>query len=298
MELRHLRAFLEIATRLHFGRAAAALHVTQPALSQRIRRLERELGVALFVTSTRGVRLTEAGRELLPHARRLVEEEERARLAIRALAAGRLRLAHYLGGDLRAATRLVAAFRERHPDVAIETDFGYSAPNVERLRSGDLDAAFVSLPMHDLEGLEVTPVEVQPFVLAVPARDPLTTSRRIDLRRIAGRPLILFPRAFNPGQYDYLVGTVQGATGVRPEVAAERASQEAMIAAVADGLGLSFCSLSRSRQLRVRGVAFRRLSGAELVAQLGLVTRREARSSPAQRFQELARELGGECSWR
>jgi DNA-binding transcriptional LysR family regulator len=88
MELRQLRAYVEVAGHLHFGRAAQALHLTQPALSQRIQYLERELRVRLLTRTSREVRLTAAGEVLLSQAKRMVEEEDRALDAVRAHSSG------------------------------------------------------------------------------------------------------------------------------------------------------------------------------------------------------------------
>ena len=123
MELRQLRAFAEVAARLHFGQAAQALHVSQPALSQRIQQLERELNVRLLTRNSRQVGLTRAGDILLPYARRMIEEEDHGLGAIRAAAgglAGRVRVAYYTAGDPMLATHLVAHFRREYPEVAVE----------------------------------------------------------------------------------------------------------------------------------------------------------------------------------
>ena len=296
MELRQVRAFVEVATHLHFGRAAQALNVTQPALSQRVRQLELELRTRLLERTSRQVRLSPAGERFLPYALRLVEDAERALAAMRPLADGaaaQLRLAYYLGGESAVPVRLVGLFRQRHAGVEIESSFGYSAPNLARLRAGEVDLAFVRLPIHDSQGLLVVRVDAVPFLLALPSHHPLASQRRVALSQLAAEKFISFPREFNPGQYDYIAGAIEDATGAPVSVVAERPSAEAMIAAVAEGLGVCLCSALRSRQMRMAGVTFRRLRSTDLMAQLGLVAREEDAEDLAGRFLRLAADATG-----
>ena len=104
MELRQLRAFLEVARQGHFGRAAGRLNLTQPALTQRIQALERELGVQVFERSAREVHLTDAGRLLLPYARSMVQNEEAATRSLRDQAAGLVQAIVRLAGTLALET--------------------------------------------------------------------------------------------------------------------------------------------------------------------------------------------------
>ena len=244
MELRQVRAFVEVANHLHFGRAAQALHVTQPALSQRIRQLEVELRSQLLETTSRQVRLSPSGQRFLPYAVRLVQDAERALAVMRALedgVAAHLRVAYYLGGESAVPTRLVDLFRQRYPGVTIDPSFGYSAPNLRRLRGGEIDLAFIRLPMYDLQGLQVLRIDAVPFVLALPTHHVLASQRKVALSQLADERFVSFPREFNPGQYDYVVGAVERATGGHVSVVVERPSAEAMVAAVAEGLGVCLC---------------------------------------------------------
>lgn len=293
MELRQLRAFVEVANHQHFGRAASHIGLTQPALSQRIRQLEQELGVRLLERTSREVKLSSAGQTLLPHARALIAEEERARSAMRSVASGAtgsLRLSYYLGGGLGASTGLVRRFRNLYPGVELEASFGYSVPNVENLREGEVDAAFVRLPMHSLDREKVVLVEAVTYAIALPSTHPLAARRRVDLSELAGEPFVMFPRPFNPGQYDYLVGGIEAVTGKQVRIGAERPAEEGMIAAVAEGLGVCLCSVARTKQMRVAGVAYRALSSCSLRAQLGLVVRADDSSATVKNLIELAVE--------
>jgi DNA-binding transcriptional LysR family regulator len=294
MELRQLRAFVEVAAHLHFGRAAEALHLTQPALSQRIQYLERELQVRLLARTSREVRLTPAGEVLLPHAKRMVEEEDRALDAVRAHAsgvAGRLRIAYYTAGDPMLPTHLVAEFRQRFPKVSIELSHGYSVANAHWLRSAEVDVAFVRLPMEETEGIRVTVVGEEPYVLALPSRHPQAHRRKVSLSELGNEGWILFPRALNPGQYDYVRGGIEAALGAPVRVVREEPTEEAMVGSVADGLGICLCSRSRSHQMRVAGVTYRPIEDAHLVSRLALLARSEESNVAVANFLDLAREL-------
>src|SRR5712692_2087522 len=134
MELRQLRAFVEVADLGHFGHAAEHLHLTQHALTQRIQALERELGLQLLERNARGVRLAPSGEVLLPHARRLVQTEDQALSDLRAYLSGligRLRIAYQTAGDLSITGSIIAKFRERFPGVEVDTISGSSGPNMQ-----------------------------------------------------------------------------------------------------------------------------------------------------------------------
>ena len=123
MELRHLRYFLAVAEELHFGRAAARLHISQPPLSQQIRRLEKELQAPLFQRTKRHVELTNAGRVFLGDARALIAQAEQA--AGNAKRASRGEIGQVLVGcdlwaDFLNGARIIRSFARRHPDVEVE----------------------------------------------------------------------------------------------------------------------------------------------------------------------------------
>src|ERR671931_2151644 len=152
MELRHLRYFVTVAAELHFGRAAARLFISQPALSQQIRSLEGELGLKLFERNRRGVRLTPEGAAFLAEARAVVQQADRAAAVARALAegaSGHLRLGYVVTVPGGLAERVVREYRRRYPGVEITAESGTTVHNVERLRSGELDVAFVHTPFEE-----------------------------------------------------------------------------------------------------------------------------------------------------
>jgi len=296
MELRQLRAFVEVASLLHFGHAAESLHVTQPALSQRIQYLERELHVRLLTRTSRAVQLTPAGEVLLAHARRIVEAEDLALEAVRAHAAGtagRLRIAYYTAGDPMLPTHIVSEFRRRFPAVGVELSHGYSVANVQALRSRQIDLAFVRMPMVESEDIRVTVVGEEAYVLALPSGHLLAHRRRVRLRDVGDEGWVFFPRPLNPSQHDYLRQVVEGATGRPLRVVMEEPTEEAMVGSVAAGVGICLCSASRSEQMRVAGVTYRAIADADPVSVLALITRADDHEPALVNCLALACEMSG-----
>src|SRR5437762_6526946 len=120
MEFRHLRYFAAVADTLNFGRAAVRLHISQPPLSRQIRAVEEEMGTRLFTRSTRGVRLTAAGRALLPEARRLLREADALVDGARHLAeggVGTLRLGFISTASYNVLPRVLPEFHRRRPGI-------------------------------------------------------------------------------------------------------------------------------------------------------------------------------------
>jgi DNA-binding transcriptional LysR family regulator len=169
MEIRHLRYFIAVADLRNFTKAAEASFVAQSALSQQISRLEHEVGAPLFVRGKRGAELTPAGQVLLPHARRLVADEARARAEMRSylgLEKGRLTVGliqtSTSGVDVVGA---VAEFSARHPGIELRIVNRTTAEMVEAVRQGSLDLAVVGLGPDELPGgLESRPLAVDPLV--------------------------------------------------------------------------------------------------------------------------------------
>ncbi|MEE2040636.1 LysR substrate-binding domain-containing protein [Nocardiopsis sp. CT-R113] len=217
MELRHLRYFTVLAEELHFGRAAARLHMAQPPLSQRIRDLERELGVRLFDRGRNQVRLTEAGALLLEHARPVLESTESALEAMRRIRPGE-------SGILRAGIppdtmpvtlrTLVAELSANAPDVLVDLHELTTDEQLRALREGDLDVGVVRHPS-DTTGLESGPVAHRPLGVLLPAEHPLSAGGPVRLRDLNGMPLVVFPRAMAPMLYDQVMSACSS-EGFRP----------------------------------------------------------------------------------
>lgn len=207
MELRHLRYFTVLCEELHFSRAAARLHMAQPPLSQRIRDLEKELGVRLFDRARNGVRLTEAGALLLEHARPVLESADAAREAMRRVRPG-------TAGVLRAGVppdtapvtlhTLWDSFAAREPGVLLDLAEMTTEEQLVALRAGELDAGVVRHPT-DTVGLASGPVVHRALGVVLPAEHPAAGARRVGLSQLNGSPLVIFPRPMAPRLYDQIL---------------------------------------------------------------------------------------------
>jgi len=278
VELRQLRYFVTVAEELHFGRAAERLHIVQSAVSQQVRRLERDLGTDLFDRSPRHVRLTEAGARFLPEARAVLAAAEHARATVAELAGARaatLRLGTSTGLGTH-LDRVLDAFAELAPGAAVEL---VSAPTRERLdqvAAGDLDAAFVRGHRGaEASGVRVVPLWSDPLLAVLPSRHPLAAGGFVTLRDLAGLPLRLVPRRANPPLVDLVVAACHEA-GFEPVPGPHGGSLQDSLSAIGTGAAMwTVVYASQAAQTRTPRVAFVPFEGAGLALTAGLAVRRE-----------------------
>ncbi|MFE9555209.1 LysR substrate-binding domain-containing protein [Streptomyces sp. NPDC006703] len=273
MELRQLSYFVTVAEELHFGRAAGRLHIVQSAVSQQVRRLERELGAELFDRSPRHVRLTAAGERLLPEARAVLAAAERARAAVRERATLRLGTSTGLGEHL---DRVLGAFAGLAPDTAVEL---VSAPTRDRLAQvadGRLDAAFVR-SRQPAPGLRILPLWEDPLVAAVPAAHPLARKDEIALADLADLPLCITARRNNPALVDLVVGACHAA-GFEPVPGPVSGSLQDTLATIGLSPQWTVVYAAHARVLHSPRVAFRPFRAPGLVLPTCLVVAAERRT--------------------
>jgi DNA-binding transcriptional LysR family regulator len=273
LELRQLRYFVAVAEELHFRRAAARLHMSQPPLSQQIQQLETEMGCRLLARSRRRVELTPAGESFLRDARSLLSELDGAVATARRIAAGqtgRLRINFVGSALLSTVPELVQRFRAAHPKVEIELHERATAEQLRSLKSGTVDVGLLRPPLEPDPDLRVEIVLRERTVAALPAEHPLASMRRNPLRRVASEPLVLFPRDQAPGFHDLLISSLAD-TGVTPRVVQYAPEMMTIIGLVAAGIGVSLVPASVQR-LALEGVAYRPVIGAP-AADLAAVTR-------------------------
>ncbi|WP_345984060.1 LysR family transcriptional regulator [Streptomyces sp. DSS69] len=193
LDLRLVRCFTVVAEHRHFGRAADALHTTQPSLSRQIRRLERQMGTCLLDRSPRGTELTEAGETFLPLARALLESAARAMTHTWAAAQPKRITVGYTTNLI--VTPAVVALRRRNPDAEVRAvHLPWNQPR-EALLDGRADVVVTRLPVRT-EGLRVTVLREEARILVVPVGHRLADRDFVTLDDLADEPV---PRVPDPG---------------------------------------------------------------------------------------------------
>ena len=283
-----MRYFVAVAEELHFRRAAERLHMSQPPLSNQLRRLEEELGCPLMTRSRRRVELTPAGEAFLADARRVLagldEAAETAR-RIHAGRAGRLRVSFVGSALLSLVPNVVRRYRAARPDVELQLRERSTEEQLRELRAGSIDVALVALPV-DAPDLRTEVVLREPAIAALPARHPLAKLRRVPLAQLAAEPLVLFPRDQAPGLHDRLLASLSGPDG-GPTVAQYAPETQTIVALVAAEIGVSLVGASVQR-LALPGVTYRAVVGGPTVELAALLRPGEERR-PALDFVEMAR---------
>jgi len=282
MEVRLLEAVIAVADELHFGRAAARLGIAQPPLSQRIARLERELGIRLFERDRHGVTLTPAGSEILGPARRVVAGAEHiTRLArdIRAGTRGALTLGAVGSAFYQALPALLAPCRAQLPELSLHIREMESPELVDAMLAGELDTGVVRPPVD--HGLQTRTVWTEPLMVAVPVGHRLATAPAIPVQQLTDEPIVLFPRSSGPGYWDQVQAVLRTA-GISLEPVAEADHITTVLGLVALEVGMSIVPAS-AQVLHLTGVCYRPLTPRTELA-LAVATNPESLTPSVRQF--------------
>ncbi|MEI7645785.1 MAG: LysR substrate-binding domain-containing protein, partial [Chloroflexales bacterium] len=280
MELRHLRYFEAVARHSHVTRAAAELHIAQPALSKQISQLEHELGVALFDRVGRNVRLTEAGESLLPHARAVMAQVEAARAEM-AERIGLRKGRATVGAPPTVGTQLLptvlATFNKRYPGIELRLHEAGVQTLLDLLETGLTDVAVVTLPVDD-ENLTVVPIFTEEMVIAVWLGHPMAGRSEVTISELQGEPWVLSPENYELREAA-LVACERA--GFSPRVVLDGGETDTLLRFVAAGVGIALVP-----RLAVQGatdLVALRVSDQKLNRSLGVVWRGDRVASPAAR---------------
>ncbi|MGF1470578.1 MAG: LysR family transcriptional regulator [Rubrobacteraceae bacterium] len=296
--MRQLRYFVAVAEELNFSRAADRIYMSQPALSQQVRRLEEELGVSLFDRTNNQIRLTEAGHILLDNARSvLVQVEQTSRAVREAGGAGssHLRVGFPEYANHTRVADVLQAFRYRYPHVELEEHEMFTLQQtlqqVDDLQEGRLDVGFMLGPV-DKKDLQSEPVLGIELVAALPEGHPLASRDELPMKELSGECLILFSREFHPHSYDYVVSCCREA-GFEPDVLQRKEPQlysgSTTYRMVASGLGVGIVARPVVSGARPSGVVFKPLRHPSPALELVAAWRKEDPSPNLQYFLEEVR---------
>jgi DNA-binding transcriptional LysR family regulator len=302
MELRHLRYFVAVAEELNFSRAAGRMYLSQPALSQQIRKLERELGVSLFFRTKNHVELTEAGLALLEGSRRvlvLVEQTARVAREVGGAEVRHLRVGFPEYANHTPVADALQTFRRRYPYVELEEHETFTLQETlqqsDKLHRGTLDIGFMLRPEQD-ELLEIEHVLDIELVAALPEGHPLAGRDEISMKDLSDERLILFSRSFHPRSYDYVVRCCRDA-GFEPRVVQRKEPQlysgATTYRMVDSGIGVGIVARPVVSGYKQYDVIFKPLRDPAPSLDLVAAWRREDPSPNLQAFLEVVRELGG-----
>ena len=290
MTLQQLTYFLAAADHGTFSAAADELHMAQPSLSEQVRRLESELGVALFARAGRRLELTEAGRLLRPQAERTIaaatEAAESVR-EVRTLTGGTATFGTFGNAPYYVLSDLVGDFRSRHPDVRVRLVGLNSSEVAEEVREGRLEGGLIVLPIDD-RNLDVRPA-IRDEILFLSA-DESKVAEPMTIERLAEMPLVLYDARFgwsDPTRRQLLDRAQRAGVKLEPQIEVEYVEAALDLAArgLADTIGAQTLTVGRGFTRRLHSTPF----DPPLYDTFAFITRRDAHISPATRaFMALA----------
>lgn len=290
--LRQLKVFEAVARLSSFSRAAEELHLTQPAVSTQIRKLEGHAGLPLFEQMGKKTFLTAAGTELLRHARGIIEAFEQAEAAMthyKGVSGGRLNVDVISAGDYFLPSLLVA-FARRHAGVQINLAVHSRGELLERMQQNLTDMAVMVRPPEEADTV-AEPFAPHPYVIVAASNHPLAREADIPLSRVLREPFVLREPGSDTRQS---MNQAMGRHAERLHVALEVRSTETIKQAVIAGMGVAFLSgHTVSREVRDGALTVLRVRGFPLMLNWYLVVRRTKQLPPvAQAFRRFLLDEG------
>jgi len=266
LELRHLRYFVVVAEELHFARAAERLHLSQPPLSQQIRKMEEILGYRLFVRTSRSVKLTPAGEALLERARRTLRNVQRDIEDVRSVGAGEvgsLNVGFVGSAMLTTLPEVFTTYREAYPRVHLRLYEGFTSLVLDGLENGTMDAGILR-DSDPPETLNVKPLFREPFVAVLPAKHPCAGQKSISPRMLRDEPFVYYPRAAGARAFEKPM-TIFEEHGFRPQIVQEASDWLSILRLVGVGLGVSVAPAC-IRRISLPGIVCLPIRGAKVVS--------------------------------
>ncbi|NBA94831.1 LysR family transcriptional regulator [Pseudomonas sp. R5(2019)] len=291
MDLKQLRYFVAVAEELHFGRAAARLFISQPALSFDIKKLESQLDIQLLNRNNKSVSLTNAGQVLLDEARYLLLRAEQAKhLTLRSAQgfAGRLSVGFVNSTLHRGLPQAVKIFEWEHPDTEIVLMEMNSAEQAQALLRGQIDIGFVHGSRFP-ESICCETVLREPFLCCLPASHRLAGQSRIDLADLADDDFILFPRNVSPHYHDLIIAHCVAA-GFSPRIRHESRLWQTAVSMVAYGMGVTLVPQTLAMTWK-EGVHYCEFNGNGAYSEMNAIHQAALPSAAAQSFLALFKAI-------
>ena len=297
MDLRRVRYFVAVAEQLHFGRAAERMNVVQSAISQQIMRLEDELETQLFERSGNEVRLTEAGRQMLPECRRLLRQADETVRIAKAAGAGTRGMINFGFVDNAICSLLpplVREFRSRFPDVELSLHALNRVEQAAALEDRRIDIGLMPGPVPPGEFDSETFVAA-PLVAALPRNHPLAALPSLSLANLAYEPFVLFPAAMRSRVLEVILAACAMAS-FTPWVVQEATQMHTLLALVDGGLGVTLVPRWVAREA-VHDVAFRTLQPETPNYELLFAWRRDGPNTALAGFRDVAQHIPIDASF-
>lgn len=287
VNLKQLQQFVALAETGNFHRAAERLHMAQPPLSVSMRKLEAELGGALFLRGPQGVALTAAGQAMLADARAALAHAEQCRQAVAAALhgeGGTLRVGFIATATFGLLPRLIPSFRARFPQVDLQLVEASTQSALDGLAEGTLDVGLVRTPVPAHGPFRLTPLEDDELVAAVPAGGPWGARQALALSALAAEPFVMYAPGPVPHLYAVAMLRCQH-SGFTPRVAQEAVQVPTILSLVESGLGVALVAGVARRQAHP-GVRFLSLTDTPPDFKVGIALATGTRRSGPQRLVE------------
>lgn len=286
MELRYLRYFVAVARERHFTKAAKALGMSQPPLSQQIKRLEEEVGTPLFRRLTRGVELTEAGEAFYEDACKILAMSDAALEKARGIARG-------LSGNLSIGITssdafhpqifaLIHQYQLQNPAVTVHQVEANMSSLMTMLAEGELDIAFVRLPCESSKEFELKLLDREPMVVALHRTHPLSACGALALDQLRDTQMILFPQEVAPALFERVYSCCERA-GIDMHHTLQSSQLSSSLSMVAAGGGFALVPQSMAA-ISPTDVTYHALTTPELFTDIALCWRRFERSRTVKRL--------------
>jgi DNA-binding transcriptional LysR family regulator len=291
VEHRHLKFFVAVAEELHFTRASARLRIAQPHLSQEIRRLEREIGVELFVRTKRSVALTPAGHAFLERVRIVLDDTAGAVFAAqraRRGEIGRIRLGFVTVAGIGVIPNATARFRTAYPDVEILLKDVHSDGGLEAVRTGQLDLCLLHPPRIVDPALNIETLWLEPLVAVLPPKHPRADMQRISLQRLKSEPWVTGTRELGSRLEDEVIAACTAA-GFEPRVVQRTTRMTTTISLVASGIGVALLPITVAR-LAFGGAVYRQLRPPGSSVPVAVAWRRDQTAPVLAHFMAVVRQ--------